>query len=207
MQALLSAILISCFGSSKLEDTSSQGNSETSDTGGSNDNSSPDTGATEPPVDTGAPEPDTGTSDPDTGSTEDTGTSDDSGGSSDTAAEDTAVEDTAVEDTATSSAQSELSLCSPSHSDWYDLAALEMDGAELLVTLSYSGGCETHSWELCWDGSVAESYPMQVWLELGHDSGNDACEAYITETLRFDVTSIGTTPTIIHLGGMQTTYQ
>ena len=201
MQALLSALLFSCFETTKPEDTASPSDSGPSDTDETG-TADPDTGTSDPPVDTGATQADTGTSDTDTVATEDTGVSQETGGSGDTAVEDTGQEDTSSADT-----QNALSLCTPSHNDWYDLNALEMDGSELLVTLSYSGGCETHSWELCWDGSIAESYPMQVWLELGHDSANDYCEAYITETLRFDVSSIGTTPTVIHLGGMQTTYE
>ncbi len=66
-----------------------------------------------------------------------------------------------------------------------DAAVVEEDALRLDV--GYSGGCEAHDFRLCWDGSFLESNPVQVRLGLSHDSHGDACEAYITEPLSFDL--------------------
>lgn len=78
------------------------------------------------------------------------------------------------------------------------LPALPLDGTgsdrvevvddELLVTVSYSGGCAEHFFQICWpDRSFLESEPVQVGLELWHGSDPDGCDAYFTEVRAFDL--------------------
>jgi hypothetical protein len=87
-----------------------------------------------------------------------------------------------------------------------------VDGAELVVEVGYSGGCETHDFELCWpDGSFLESYPVQVALQIWHDDHDDPCDAWLYDELRFDLAPLAdayrdsygsTTGTItVNLGG------
>ncbi|MEO0559318.1 MAG: hypothetical protein AAF170_14165 [Bacteroidota bacterium] len=72
--------------------------------------------------------------------------------------------------------------------DLGDAYVVEMDSAPLLdgdvlqVTVSYSGGCERHEFEL---GTSATGPEHELWLK--HDANNDTCEAYITERLRISV--------------------
>ncbi len=61
------------------------------------------------------------------------------------------------------------------------------DNQQLLIDVGYSGGCEPHYWTLCWDEMFMESDPVQANLELFHDSSGDMCEAYINDTLSFDL--------------------
>jgi len=100
-----------------------------------------------------------------------------------------------------------LELCEVTHNDAYTVAEFSVQDDVLTVFVSYSGGCETHSWELCWDGSIAESMPQQVWFELGHEANNDTCEAMVSEEIAFDISSleVGVSPTTIHLGGQSIT--
>ncbi|MBW2264417.1 MAG: hypothetical protein JRG91_20825, partial [Deltaproteobacteria bacterium] len=69
----------------------------------------------------------------------------------------------------------------------YDFESVSIDGDDILITISYGGGCEDHHFRLCWDGSFMESHPVQVDLELIHDGHGDACLAYITSTHRFSL--------------------
>lgn len=55
------------------------------------------------------------------------------------------------------------------------------------LTAQYSGGCEEHIFELYWDGLFMESNPVQVNLQLSHNSNNDVCRALITEIVYFDL--------------------
>ncbi len=57
----------------------------------------------------------------------------------------------------------------------------------LSISVSYSGGCEEHDIELFAGRTFMESNPVQSQLILAHNAHKDACEAWITETLSFNV--------------------
>lgn len=70
-----------------------------------------------------------------------------------------------------------------------DAAALE--GNNLNVTLSHSGGCgEPDLYGMCWDGLFAESEPVQVWLSIAHEDWGDSCEAIETTDYTFSLASL-----------------
>ncbi len=57
-----------------------------------------------------------------------------------------------------------------------------------MVTLvvRYSGGCEDHRFRVYWDGVATKSLPPQMVVNVYHDDRGDLCEAYPTDTVRFD---------------------
>ena len=61
----------------------------------------------------------------------------------------------------------------------------------LIVDLSYGGGCFAHTFELEWDGAVLKSNPPHYLLNLVDTSPIDPCEAYISTQLRFDLSVPG----------------
>lgn len=78
---------------------------------------------------------------------------------------------------------------------YYDPAAVvkfDITRNVLELTTRYGGGCEVHDFELYWDGLFMESYPVQVNLQLSHNSHNDMCRALITDNLYFDLTLLKT---------------
>jgi hypothetical protein len=61
----------------------------------------------------------------------------------------------------------------------------------LTLSVSYGGGCETHDFLLYMSPPVfMESFPAQASLYLHHDGHDDACDAYLTEELHFDLNPI-----------------
>ena len=82
-------------------------------------------------------------------------------------------------------------------SDPYEL---EIDGDHapiiendtLILTISYSGGCEIHDFTLVTNGSFLESDPVQLVVALTHDDNGDMCEAYPQERYSFDLEPIKT---------------
>lgn len=56
--------------------------------------------------------------------------------------------------------------------------------------MSYGGGCGDHTFQACWNGAVAKSMPPQATIELRHAGHGDACEAWVTEELAIDVSSL-----------------
>ena len=70
----------------------------------------------------------------------------------------------------------------------FDLDGLSIYGDILTVTVQYSGGCEDHDLLMFMSpDSFLESHPVQANLYIRHDDNDDACDAWITETIRFDM--------------------
>lgn len=72
---------------------------------------------------------------------------------------------------------------------------LTIDGAkvvgdELVVDVSYSGGCQEHVIGLCWNGVVEESLPPQTGIDLSHTGNLDPCEAWISEQRKISLLPI-----------------
>jgi|GEM_PF-749140 len=72
-------------------------------------------------------------------------------------------------------------------SDPYTLGGARVEGDLLVVEVSYGGGCEKHDFTLLDTGIATRSIPPQHLLRLVHDAHGDACEAYLTKELRFDI--------------------
>jgi hypothetical protein len=75
-------------------------------------------------------------------------------------------------------------------SDSYDLGQPLIDGNDLVIPALTGGGCQPHSFSLCWDGSVFDSYPPQVDLALRHDAHGDVCDALLTFDLQIDIAPV-----------------
>ena len=82
---------------------------------------------------------------------------------------------------------SKLSNGSAVESDPFILRKAFIDGNELHINLSYSGGCEEHNFELLWPEHTPQIYPYQLVVYLIHDANGDLCEAAIDETLVIDL--------------------
>jgi hypothetical protein len=74
--------------------------------------------------------------------------------------------------------------------DAYVLGDVALDGSDLLVHVRTGGGCASHTFSMCWDGAVLDSYPGTVNLGLSHDAHGDSCDAVLSHDLRIDVTSV-----------------
>ena len=65
------------------------------------------------------------------------------------------------------------------------------EGKCLVVNLSYSGGCEKHVVDLARLHPSCGTPPLPPpTFEIRHDSKNDPCEAWVTETYRFDMVAL-----------------
>lgn len=60
----------------------------------------------------------------------------------------------------------------------------------LTLEVAYGGGCEDHEFDLVAWGGWLESFPIQVNVLLAHESHDDACDALITQALRFDLSPL-----------------
>src|SRR3989338_2634747 len=71
--------------------------------------------------------------------------------------------------------------------DFFTIKNIEVINQDLVIEVSYGGGCEDHEFDLIWDGSFMKSNPPQVNLDLYHNANNDLCKAIKYETLRYDI--------------------
>jgi hypothetical protein len=57
----------------------------------------------------------------------------------------------------------------------------------LTLKVSYSGGCETHGFELIGSKMIQKSYPPIRGIMLIHNSNSDDCRELVEQELRFNV--------------------
>lgn len=75
--------------------------------------------------------------------------------------------------------------------DPYQLDSMSIDGDVVNLSISYSGGCQVHDFELLMTPSAFfESHPRQANLYLRHDDHDDPCDAFLSGVLSFDLRSI-----------------
>ena len=66
-----------------------------------------------------------------------------------------------------------------------------IEGDCLFISITHSGGCEDHIYELVEMPIFCGTPPIPpTMLQLRHDSNNDQCEALITSTISFDLSSL-----------------
>lgn len=74
--------------------------------------------------------------------------------------------------------------------DDYGVMSAAIDGDVLLLTLEVGGGCEEHIFMGCWDGSFAESDPVQTWIGISHDAMNDPCDALLFPEIAYSLVPV-----------------
>ncbi|WNG20602.1 hypothetical protein [Cystobacter fuscus] len=76
----------------------------------------------------------------------------------------------------------------PGARDSISIEGASISRDELVLDISHGGGCGEHMYGLSWDGSFAESNPVQARLILLHDSHGDMCLALLHKKLHVDLT-------------------
>mmetsp|Transcript_52682 Transcript_52682/g.104648 ORF Transcript_52682/g.104648 Transcript_52682/m.104648 type:complete len:142 (+) Transcript_52682:96-521(+) len=112
-----------------------------------------------------------------------------------------------------------FSNCQHADGDPAEIANPSVTGDQLTVSVSYSGGCEEHSFQVCWDGQFVrgETEALHANLEVWHHANSDTCEAYPTDMISFDLAPLKqawrdthgqeTGSVLLKIGGDSVTYQ
>ena len=90
------------------------------------------------------------------------------------------------------------------------ISRMEVLGDYLSMSVSYSGGCEEHDFDLISDGRYSATYPPEIELVLRHNANKDMCRSYIDETLFFDLKPLqydGTSRIVIRLTNNDNLYE
>ena len=83
-------------------------------------------------------------------------------------------------------------LCQDKPQDALEVEKAAIEADSLVIDVAFGGGCAEHDIGYCWDGSFAESDPVQTWLDLWHDGHDDNCDAYLHEQRILDLTELKT---------------
>lgn len=84
-----------------------------------------------------------------------------------------------------------ITQCDATEPSGGEVDVLYLHGNALAVNITYSGGCEEHTFKLCWDGAFLESNPVQARLKVVDTSPvADPCEALPTESRVFDLSPL-----------------
>lgn len=74
--------------------------------------------------------------------------------------------------------------------DRFDFVDASLEGRTLSLTVSVSGGCEDHDYDLVTQGALLLSIPPGANLYLVHEDNDDPCDAIIQQTVSFDITPL-----------------
>ena len=82
-----------------------------------------------------------------------------------------------------------LNACEPMSTlpaDGFDMNDALIEGDELVLSVSYGGGCEEHIFAGCFS-HFTEIEPYMVNIQVGHDSQGDPCRGIMSEERRFSL--------------------
>ena len=65
-----------------------------------------------------------------------------------------------------------------------------MIGDKLFVTITYSGGCQNHSFEAIGSSIIMKSLPPKRVMKIIHNGNGDVCRKLETKTLEINVSEL-----------------
>jgi hypothetical protein len=72
----------------------------------------------------------------------------------------------------------------------FSITFVEQRGDFFAFSVSYSGGCEKHVFDLVSRGDFTATYPPEVRITLQHDDLGDRCRGRVDERRYFDMTNL-----------------
>ena len=82
------------------------------------------------------------------------------------------------------------SIKKENNSDAFKILDAKISKNQLLLNVSYSGGCEKHSFKIIGDLLLSKSLPPIRSVKLIHYGNNDACKKLIIENLVIDISDL-----------------
>ena len=74
--------------------------------------------------------------------------------------------------------------------DPFNLSAATLEGDELNLNVAYSGGCQEHLFRFVAERNFIDGDPVEAVFVLSHNANDDACEAWITNKLNFNLSPL-----------------
>jgi hypothetical protein len=92
----------------------------------------------------------------------------------------------------------------------FSINFVEQRGDFFAFSVSYSGGCAEHDFDLVSRGDFTSTYPPEVRITLKHDDKGDRCRSMVDEKRYFDMTNLkyeGTTKVLLILTNTNQTFE
>lgn len=67
---------------------------------------------------------------------------------------------------------------------------VSIKGDIMTFSVTHSGGCKDHTYELLFTGAYAKSLPVQAKFYLKHNSNGDFCKQLVQKEIMFDISEI-----------------
>jgi len=80
-------------------------------------------------------------------------------------------------------------------SDQTTITGVKLEGNVLTLNVEYSGGCQDHSFEFVGSAAIMKSLPPKRSVKLVHNANGDTCRELVTETIKFDISTLAVTET------------
>lgn len=78
----------------------------------------------------------------------------------------------------------------PDKNDQTNIQSAKIEGNNLILEVSYGGGCEEHDFSLVGSEMISKSLPPIRAVKLIHNARQDKCKALIMKTLTFDISNL-----------------
>ena len=75
----------------------------------------------------------------------------------------------------------------PENNSPFEVSNAYLNENILSIVVNYSGGCKDHEWALKGSTSYLKSLPPKKGIFLEHNSNEDVCRTFITDTLKFNI--------------------
>lgn len=75
----------------------------------------------------------------------------------------------------------------PAKGDAFNIMDVSVVGDSIHIAVQFSGGCQSHTFQMISNGNMLKSLPPQLPLYLEHNANGDNCRALVTKKLAFDL--------------------
>jgi hypothetical protein len=96
----------------------------------------------------------------------------------------------AKNETAMNAVKVQPGYVAPAENDPFTIDNAVVDGDNLVLYVSYSGGCKTHVFEAFASDVYMKSMPPKIGVFIAHENNEDLCKAVVSDTLTFDLSTI-----------------
>lgn len=84
----------------------------------------------------------------------------------------------------------DLEFVQPKENADFEISDATIEGDVLTITVTYSGGCETHEFNAYFNQMYMKSEPPKAGIFIEHKNNNDLCKQLVTERISFSLKNI-----------------
>jgi hypothetical protein len=71
-----------------------------------------------------------------------------------------------------------------------EITGCKIEGNKMFLSVTYSGGCQEHSFKMIGSPSIAKSLPPIRSVQLFHQNNGDSCREFISKVIEIDIKAL-----------------